>query len=90
MGLSGVKLLIIGAVVALLFLPLLLRQARSIPLLLEQARAAFGGEDAEASGHRPQAAEPAREPPRPASVAERAGRGIGRLLQRLGLFRAGW
>ena len=45
MGLSGVKLLIIGAVVALLFLPMLLRQARSIPVLLEQARAAFSGEE---------------------------------------------
>jgi hypothetical protein len=90
MGLSGVKLLIIGAVVALLFLPLLLRQARSIPMLLEQARAAFGGgEDSEATGHRPPAAGPTREAPRPASVAERLGRGIGRLLQRLGLFRAG-
>ncbi|MGO1078044.1 hypothetical protein [Inquilinus sp. CA228] len=89
MGLSGVKLLIIGAVVALLFLPLLLRQARSIPVLLEQARAAFSGEDDETTGHRPQAAEPTREAPRPASVAERLGRVIGRLLQRLGLFRAG-
>ncbi|MGF6230448.1 Sec-independent protein translocase protein TatA [Inquilinus ginsengisoli] len=88
MGLSGVKLLIIGAVVALLFLPLLLRQARSIPMLLEQARAAFGGgEDSET--HRPPTAGPTREAPRPASVAERLGRGIGRLLQRLGLFRAG-
>ncbi|MGO4128917.1 hypothetical protein AB4Z01_31295 [Inquilinus sp. YAF38] len=87
MGLSGVKLLIIGAVVALLFLPMLLRQARSIPMLLEQARAAFGGEESETD--RPRAAEPTREAPRPASVAERAGRGIGRLLQRLGLFRAG-
>ncbi|MBW8728875.1 MAG: hypothetical protein JF625_27470, partial [Inquilinus limosus] len=45
MGLSVPKLLIIGAVVVLLFLPLLLRQARSIPMLLEQARAAFAGED---------------------------------------------
>ena len=89
MGLSGVKLLIIGAVVALLFLPVLLRQARSIPVLLEQARAAFSGEDAETTGHRPQAAESTREAPRPASVAERLGRVIGRLLQRLGLFRAG-
>lgn len=87
MGFSPVKLLIIGAVVALLFLPLLLRQARSIPLLLEQARAAFAGEDA--PGHHPRAAEPAREAPRPASIAERLGRVIGRLLQRLGLFRAG-
>ncbi|WP_395674864.1 hypothetical protein [Inquilinus sp.] len=86
MGLSVPKLLIIGAVVVLLFLPLLLRQARSIPLLLEQARAAFAGEDAEATGPRPQA-EPMREPPRPASIAERIGRVIGRLLQRLGLFR---
>ncbi|MGK9170790.1 hypothetical protein KXR53_31125 [Inquilinus limosus] len=89
MGLSGAKLLIIGAVVALLFLPMLLRQARSIPALLEQARAAFGGEDAETARHRPQAAEPARQPPPPASFAERLGRVIGRLLQRLGLFRAG-
>lgn len=88
MGFSPVKLLIIGAVVVLLFLPLLLRQARSIPLLLEQARAAFAGEDAETTGPRPQAAEPVREPPRPASIAERLGRVIGRLLQRLGLFRA--
>ncbi|WP_342236747.1 hypothetical protein [Inquilinus sp. OTU3971] len=87
MGLSGVKLLIIGAVVALLFLPMLLRQARSIPMLLEQARAAFSGEELET--HRPQAAEPTRGAPRPASVAERLGRVIGRLLQRLGLFRAG-
>ncbi|WP_026873541.1 hypothetical protein [Inquilinus limosus] len=90
MGLSGAKLLIIGAVVALLFLPMLLRQARSIPALLEQARAAFGGEDAETHGHRPErAAEPVRQAPPPASFAERLGRGIGRLLQRLGLFRAG-
>lgn len=85
MGLSGVKLLVIGAVVALLFLPLLLRQARSIPVLLEQARAAFSGEESD----RPHAAEPTREAPRPASVAERLGRVVGRLLQRLGLFRAG-
>lgn len=89
MGLSVPKLLIIGAVVVLLFLPLLLRQARSIPMLLEQARAAFAGEDEDASGPRPQAAEPAREAPRPASIAERLGRVIGRLLQRLGLFRTG-
>lgn len=89
MGFSPVKLLIIGAVVALLFLPLLLRQARSIPVLLEQARAAFAGEDEDAPAHRPQAAEPMREAPRPASMAERLGRVIGRLLQRLGLFRAG-
>lgn len=87
MGLSGVKLLIIGAVVALLFLPLLLRQARSIPVLLEQARHAFSGEDSETPSHRPQAAEPVRQAPRPASFAERLGRVIGRLLQRLGLFR---
>ena len=89
MGLSGAKLLIIVAVVGLLFLPVLLRQARSIPMLLEQARAAFSGEDAETSGHRPRAAEPAHQAPRPASFAERLGRVIGRLLQRLGLFRAG-
>jgi Sec-independent protein translocase protein TatA len=88
MGLSGVKLLIIGAVVALLFLPLLLRQARSIPMLLEQARAAFGGEDSDTASHGSQPAKPAREAPRTASVAERLGRVVGRLLQRLGLFRA--
>ncbi|OWJ65570.1 hypothetical protein [Inquilinus limosus] len=87
MGFSPVKLLIIGAVVALLFLPLLLRQARSIPVLLEQARAAFAGEDEDAPGHHPRAAEPVREAARPASIAERLGRVIGQLLQRLGLYR---
>ncbi|KGM29978.1 hypothetical protein, partial [Inquilinus limosus] len=61
----------------------------SIPVLLEQARAAFGGEDEDAPGHRHRPAEPVREAARPASVAERLGRVIGRLLQRLGLFRAG-
>lgn len=89
MGLSGAKLLIIGAVVALLFLPMLLRQARSIPVLLEQARAAFAGDDAERPGLPRQTAEPVRQAPRPASFAERLGHVIGRLLQRLGLFRAG-
>jgi len=87
MGVSPAKLLIIVAVVAILFLPMLLRQARSIPVLLEQARAAFAGEDEDAAGQRPRTAEPARQAP--ASVAERLGRLVGRLLQRLGLFRAG-
>jgi len=89
MGVSPAKLLIIVAVVAILFLPMLLRQARSIPVLLEQARAAFAGEDEDAAGPRSQAAEPARRATPPASVAERLGRAVGRLLQRLGLFRAG-
>jgi hypothetical protein len=87
MGVSPAKLLIIVAVVAILFLPMLLRQARSIPVLLEQARAAFAGEDDDTAAQPRRAAEPAREAP--ASVAERLGRGVGRLLQRLGLFRAG-
>jgi Sec-independent protein translocase protein TatA len=89
MGVSPAKLLIIVAVVAILFLPMLLRQARSIPVLLEQARAAFAGEESETPRHRPQAAEPVHQAPPPASFAERLGRVVGRLLQRLGLFRAG-
>ncbi|MGO4723189.1 MULTISPECIES: hypothetical protein [unclassified Inquilinus] len=83
MGLSGIKLLIIAAVVGILFLPMLLRQARAIPALLDQARTAFGGEDEpDPSGQQSRPA-PAPQPVPPSSVAERLGRGIGRTLQRL-------
>jgi Sec-independent protein translocase protein TatA len=91
MGLSGIKLFIIAAVVAILFLPMLLRQARAIPELLERARVAIAGEDdpAETPGDRGTAAPRADNRPPAGSTAERLGRGVGKALQRLGRFRAG-
>lgn len=91
MGLSGVKILLVLAVIGILFLPMILRHLATIPALLDRTRAALGGEDEAAAGQPARAAghAAAHEAPPTASVAERLGHGVGRLLQRLGAFRAG-